>query len=65
MYGVHVYVYVYVYVCVGRGGSSIFLTSRQFPDNVCVDMCMKDVCVMCMKDVCVMCMKDMCFSGKL
>ena len=21
---------------VGRGGSSIFLTSRQFPDNVCV-----------------------------
>ena len=39
---------VYVYVCVGGegggGGSSIFLTSRKFPDNVCVHgvvyMCM-------------------------
>ena len=28
-------IYVYAYVCV-CGGSSIFLTSSNFPDNVCV-----------------------------
>ena len=33
---------VYVYVC-GEGGSSIFLTSRPFPDNV--RMCVYGVCV--------------------